>query len=421
MTNLYIISIKNPYKNILTITYQSNKFMPGSKTSKKSKKVFVYEKSTSLIQNLETENPHESKMLNKLQNIKWKQIEGLNNYMISTNGQIMNVNSGQILKQHILAGYYVISLRKNKYKIHRLVAITFIKNPNKFPVVDHIDNDKLNNDVKNLRWVTLSTNSKSYHDNHKPKRGILQYNIRGKLIKKWQCINDILKKYKNYTRTNINTNLRNASKTAYGFIWRYKNNNKKSKIELKNDEIFKKIGLFENSDLSDYNVSNYGNIKNKRGMIMQSRINHSGYKTIHLKNIKTSKRQQYEINRLVAYIFISSHIKNKYLQVNHIDKNRTNNHYKNLEWITARENIIHAQGKKVYMIDSKTDKILRVFGCATDAGLFFGNKNGFKNISNVCTRRRKTAFGYKWEYVDADICPITLVDLRMADSDDIFD
>ena len=60
-------------------------------------------------------------------------------------------------------GYYTIGLWKNKkvrqFRISRLVAEAFISNPENKPYVDHIDTDKSNNRVDNLRWVTPSENS----------------------------------------------------------------------------------------------------------------------------------------------------------------------------------------------------------------------------------------------------------------------
>lgn len=60
-------------------------------------------------------------------------------------------------------GYLIIGLTKNKkhkiFKLHRLVAESFIKNPEKKQCVDHIDGDKKNNNVSNLRWVTIRENA----------------------------------------------------------------------------------------------------------------------------------------------------------------------------------------------------------------------------------------------------------------------
>lgn len=50
-------------------------------------------------------------------------------------------------------------LKKRTFTIHRLVALAFLPNPNNLPCVDHIDTDKTNNKVSNLRWCTHQENS----------------------------------------------------------------------------------------------------------------------------------------------------------------------------------------------------------------------------------------------------------------------
>jgi hypothetical protein len=47
---------------------------------------------------------------------------------------------------------------------HRLVAEYFINNPNLLPVVNHIDGNKLNNNIYNLEWVNYSDNAKHFHN-----------------------------------------------------------------------------------------------------------------------------------------------------------------------------------------------------------------------------------------------------------------
>ena len=88
-------------------------------------------------------------------------INGFPNYSINEEGVIMN--SGIVMKHYITDnGYCRIALYNGFYSkhflVHRLVAIHHIQNPLKLKVVDHIDHDKENNCISNLRWCTHSQN-----------------------------------------------------------------------------------------------------------------------------------------------------------------------------------------------------------------------------------------------------------------------
>lgn len=89
-------------------------------------------------------------------------------YYITEKGDIFSDKYGDLrkLKPAInCRGYLNTILRKNgksyNERVHRLVAKTYIPNPINAPEVDHIDRDKLNNNVDNLRWVSRSENLKN--------------------------------------------------------------------------------------------------------------------------------------------------------------------------------------------------------------------------------------------------------------------
>lgn len=93
----------------------------------------------------------------------WKDIpeyEGI--YQISNLGRVKNRHN-RILKQQLNNGYYEVRISKNNIKdsikIHRMLGILFIPNPDNLPVIDHIDRDTKNNILSNLRWCSRSANS----------------------------------------------------------------------------------------------------------------------------------------------------------------------------------------------------------------------------------------------------------------------
>ena len=80
-------------------------------------------------------------------------------YMVSSLGNFKRKKDNSIVKKWINdKGYISISLCSKAKQAHRFVALAFIENIENKPQVDHIDNDKTNNHVSNLRWVTQSEN-----------------------------------------------------------------------------------------------------------------------------------------------------------------------------------------------------------------------------------------------------------------------
>lgn len=91
---------------------------------------------------------------------QWKKIEGYEDYLVSNLGKIYSTISNKTLSSWELndMGYRVVALRRKKFLVHRLVAEAYIDNPDNLPQVHHIDNDRSNNRVDNLAWVTAEEN-----------------------------------------------------------------------------------------------------------------------------------------------------------------------------------------------------------------------------------------------------------------------
>lgn len=114
----------------------------------------------------------------------WKSIDGFDNYAVSDDGRVINKKRGieKALKIDRY-GYGNVALYRDgkEYhrKVHRLVAEAYIENDGNKPQVNHIDGNKLNNNVDNLEWVTCSENMKhAYETGLNPKHA--SYGMRGK-------------------------------------------------------------------------------------------------------------------------------------------------------------------------------------------------------------------------------------------------
>lgn len=115
----------------------------------------------------------------------WIYIKGhKTKYKICSSGKVLNTETGDYMKGGMdKDGYHIVSLtyKKKKYtrKIHRLVAIAFIPNPNNLPEVNHKDGDKWNNEVHNLEWVSSAENT-----HHAQDIGLRTQNLKKKDVEK---------------------------------------------------------------------------------------------------------------------------------------------------------------------------------------------------------------------------------------------
>jgi hypothetical protein len=104
-------------------------------------------------------------------------IKEFDDYEVTNLGNVYNINSAERLRGKIdKDGYIELHLKKDGKgyyrRIHRLVAMAFIPNPENKPMVDHIDGNKKNNKKENLRWCTATENSHNTGKNIRNTSGV---------------------------------------------------------------------------------------------------------------------------------------------------------------------------------------------------------------------------------------------------------
>ena len=142
--------------------------------------------------------------------------EGL--YAVTSCGKVWSYRRKKFLKPWTNRwGYLNVQLYKDGkgkiYKIHRLVAEAYLPNPDNLPQVDHIDGNKMHNYLNNLQWITLKDNCRKSKN-----IPILQYDLDGNFIREWECATDVGRE----VCGNICKCLKGRTKTAYNYIWKYK-------------------------------------------------------------------------------------------------------------------------------------------------------------------------------------------------------
>jgi hypothetical protein len=167
-----------------------------------------------------------------------KEIEGYPQYKITEDGEVWSYqkNTPRPLKPGVSKlGYKLVCLGRNNPKtLHRLLAKTFIPNPENKPCVNHIDGNKLNNNLSNLEWVSYSENNKhafktglripspSYGGKHGCANPVIQYDLAGNELNRFSCIVDA-EKHLGIAKSNISAVCRGKHKSCLGFKWKYSN------------------------------------------------------------------------------------------------------------------------------------------------------------------------------------------------------
>tara|TARA_B100000902_G_scaffold166637_1_gene161458 strand:- start:33 stop:929 length:897 start_codon:yes stop_codon:yes gene_type:complete len=282
----------------------------------------------------------------------WKELEGFSNYKFSNTGKVWSKHYKKTLLFDLKnGGYAKISLynddekKQKHFGVHRLIALTFIPNPENKPTVNHKNHNRADNRVENLEWATMAeqNNNKKKQSSEITRCGrappVWRCSLDGEKLEyykkivdaeKWLDINIGKIKTGGKRAENISKVCRNKRKTAYGFKWIFDTSEEK-KFE---NEIWKDIPEEFLKGNIGYQISDQGRIK-KSGdnRIFKGNLHNAGYKVV---TIGSGKGRSHLIHRLVAKVFLPNYYGKPF--VNHKDHNKANCKLYNLEWVTASEN-----------------------------------------------------------------------------------
>lgn len=179
----------------------------------------------------------------------WKDIKGYEGfYQVSNHGRVRSIDryivypdgkpffkKGRILSQGLsVHGYYTVVLSVNSshknYRVNRLVADAFIPNPNKYPIVNHINEIKTDNRVDNLEWCThlknnthgsrLLKSSQKGRNNKVKSKSVAQMDMNGKIIAVFPSTMEVQRQL-GFWNGNISNCCVGRASSYKGFKWKY--------------------------------------------------------------------------------------------------------------------------------------------------------------------------------------------------------
>ena len=196
-------------------------------------KIYKYERRKKLYKSLDQkENKKEEKI--------WRDIAGYEGlYQVSNMGRVKSLERiitrkngrKQTIRERILkpktkrTGYLQVGLfngrgKEKKFLVHRLVCGAFHENPENKPCVNHIDENKANNEANNLEWCTYKENNNHGTRTARTSKPVGQYSIDGNLIKVWQSTREVERQLC-FDHSTVSKAAQGKYKTAYGYVWKY--------------------------------------------------------------------------------------------------------------------------------------------------------------------------------------------------------
>ena len=149
-------------------------------------------------------------------------------YSISTEGEVRKDTTNYILSQSSQQDYKFVGLiingKQKRMRVHRMVALTFIDNPDNKPYVNHINGNRSDNNVENLEWVTPSENTQHAVNTGLFKSGrtraVVQYNLNGEQMATFESASEAARQTGG-SQSKITMCCRRQRDSANDYQWRY--------------------------------------------------------------------------------------------------------------------------------------------------------------------------------------------------------
>lgn len=287
--------------------------------------------------------------------------------MLRVKGKFLTKKTNYEIKQSLQKdhnnGYLVCCIKEYRIHVHKLIFVSFNGEVGENKVIDHIDRNKLNNTIENLRAVSRSENAlnrvRKQPQSNKViaisvcnENDIICFENRHEAAEYFDISESIIRYYIK-KQTNCN-----------GYILTWDN-------QISNLSGYKPVGVIKGYDFgSKYLANNEGTIITGFSGIYRTvrQQDLSGYKAVTLKNKGNSKGEM--VHRIVAKLFLPNGEENynTSLVVNHLNENKFDNRAINLEWTTRKDNSVYSCAKKVLQICPKTYNIINNFISIAEAG-----------------------------------------------------
>lgn len=333
-----------------------------------------------------------------MEDIAWKPIPGYPGYEASDQGSLRC--GTQILNLREVAGYQRTGLVQSGVKrtvlVHRMVALAFLPSPADGQTqVNHKNGVKCDNSISNLEWCTPAENQRHAAETGlrnrkaKPGRAVERRSVSTGEVTVSLSVRAAAREVGLRSHKCILTAIIHPERTSAGFYWRYPS------IEpISPEETWKRIEDCDGFALTKvaYSVSSEGRVKNfEYDRLLTPTLTAAGYLVVGL-TIPRGHRCFF-VHRLVATAFCDPPDISPSLDVDHVNRDKTDNRAVNLQWLARAEHQRKTRGVAVVQIGANGERV-ETYSTVSDAAKTVGVNP--QSITDALHGRAQQSAGFKW-------------------------